>query len=220
MLRGFGDAGASAAAIGMMVDALAHDRECRSSADDAIDLVTTGPETGAVTNRDTRVVVSELFSAARSSVTVIGYAVYGGKQVFRALAERMEQVPDLDVRMYLDVQRRHIDTTRPDELVRRFAHRFRTEEWPGTRVPQIFDDPRSVLLDSSQPAGLHAKCIVVDRHTSFISSANFTGPAQLKNIEISVVIRSGSLAERLDGHFEALARNGALRPLTELTGAF
>lgn len=51
--------------------------------------------------------MSELFSAASTSVTVVGYAVYGGKQVFRSLAERMEQLPDLDVRMYLDVQRKH-----------------------------------------------------------------------------------------------------------------
>jgi phosphatidylserine/phosphatidylglycerophosphate/cardiolipin synthase-like enzyme len=213
MLRRFGEAGASPAAIGLMLEQIARDRERRASADDAIDLVSTGPETAAVPNRDTRVVVSELFSAACTSVTLVGYAVYGGKQVFRSLAERMEQLPELDVRMYLDVQRKHLDTTRPEELVRRFAHRFRTEEWPGTRLPRVFYDPRSVLLDNAQRASLHAKCIVVDRRTSFISSANFTGPAQLKNIEIGVVIRSRSLAERLEDHFDALARTGALQSL-------
>jgi phosphatidylserine/phosphatidylglycerophosphate/cardiolipin synthase-like enzyme len=210
MLQALAVAGAPAGAIAAFLDAVARDREMRRAAEDAIELVSTGPETAAVPNRDTRVVVSELFASARASVIVVGYAVYQGKQVFRALAERMERCPELVVRMFLDIQRAHLDTSMPEELVRRFAHRFRTQEWPGDRMPEVFYDPRSVELEAMKRASLHAKCIVVDSATCFVSSANFTGAAQLKNIEIGVLIRSNNLAQQLTDHFRALVQSGAL----------
>jgi hypothetical protein len=211
MLQALAAAGASPGAIALFLDAIAREREMRRSAEDAIELVSTGPETVAAPNRDTRVVVSELFASACTSVTVVGYAVYQGKQVFRALAERMDGNPNLVVRMYLDIQRAHMDSSMPDELVRRFAHRFRTQEWPGERMPEVFYDPRSVELETTKRASMHAKCIVVDEATCFVSSANFTGAAQLKNIEIGVLIRSTRLAQQLTDHFRALVQNGALR---------
>jgi hypothetical protein len=48
-----------------------------------IDLVTTGPEPGGITNRDTSVVVRELFAHAKESVLVVGYAVYQGNACSR-----------------------------------------------------------------------------------------------------------------------------------------
>lgn len=213
MLQGLAAVGASAAAIAVFLDAVARDREVRRDAEDAIELVSTGPETPAAPNRDTRVVVSELFASACTSVMVVGYAVHQGKQVFRALAERMDGNAGLVVRMFLDIQRARLDSSAPDELVRRFTHRFRTQEWPGERMPEVFYDPRSVELESARRASLHAKCIVVDGHTCFVSSANFTGAAQLKNIEIGVLIRSASLAQRVEAHFESLVQAGSLRSL-------
>jgi hypothetical protein len=209
-------AGASGASLALVLDAIADDRERRAAVDDAIDLVSTGPETPAAANRDTRVVVSELFATACTSVLVVGYAVYNGRQVFRALGERMEQLPELDVRMFLDVQRPWRDTTLPEELLRRFARRFKTEEWPGTRLPRVYYDPRSLALDPKQRASLHAKCIVIDSHTAFISSANFTAPAQLRNIEIGLLVRSRPLAERLAAHFDALAEAGHMQRVPAL----
>lgn len=44
-------------------------------------LVMSGPEAPGVANRDTRVVVRELFANAQVSVLVAGYAIYQGKSV-------------------------------------------------------------------------------------------------------------------------------------------
>jgi hypothetical protein len=66
----------------------------------------------------------ELFASARRSVLVAGYAVYQGREVFRALADRMAELPELNVRMFLDVQRGPGDTSMASEVVKRFADRF------------------------------------------------------------------------------------------------
>src|SRR5271155_5905036 len=93
----------------------------RSIAEDLVDLVTSGPEAAGVSNRDTAVVVHELFSRAQQSVMVAGYAVYQGQRVFQALAARMNELPELRVRFFLDIQRGQGDTTADRQIVRRFA---------------------------------------------------------------------------------------------------
>jgi phosphatidylserine/phosphatidylglycerophosphate/cardiolipin synthase-like enzyme len=54
---------------------------------------------------------------------------------------------------------------------------------------------------------------VVDELQAFISSANFTEAAQLRNIEVGVLIRSPVLARQLIQHFETLAAARILKPI-------
>ncbi len=203
------DQGFQAEQMATMLDLLVWDRCRRPKVEDALDLVTTGPEVPGVTNRDTGVVVRELFAGAQRSVLVAGYAVYQGREVFRALADRMAERPEIDVRMFLDVQRGPGDTSMASEVVKRFAERFKTREWPeGRPLPKVFYDPRSLDLEADKRACLHAKCVVVDGEAVFISSANFTEAAQERNIEMGLLVRSRWLAERVTRHLETLLAAG------------
>ncbi|MBI4601329.1 MAG: phospholipase [Planctomycetes bacterium] len=200
--------------LAWFLEALAAERGGRTGVLEAVDLVSTGPEAPGAANRDTAIVVRELFAAARRHVLVAGYAVHQGRQVFQALAERMDLDPALRVRMFLDVRRPQGDTSADSEVLARFATRFRRDEWPGRRLPEVYHDPRSLALDPARRASLHAKCVVVDREVAFISSANFTEAAQERNIEVGVLIRSASLAAKIAHHFESLAEAGYLVPVS------
>jgi phosphatidylserine/phosphatidylglycerophosphate/cardiolipin synthase-like enzyme len=170
-----------------------------------------GPEAPGVANRDTRVVVRQLFANARTSVLVAGYAVYQGKSVFQALADRMLTVPNLKARLFLDIQRGSGDTTLASLLVHRFAERFRSTQWPEDRpLPEVYYDPRSLDLSAHEKSAMHAKCIVVDGRHVFISSANFTEAAHNRNLEVGLLIRSCSLAANLATHFNALVEQQLL----------
>jgi phosphatidylserine/phosphatidylglycerophosphate/cardiolipin synthase-like enzyme len=204
------DEGMKPAHLALLLESLAAARSHCPEVRDPIDLVWTGPEAPGTANRDTSVVVRELFSNAKEYVLVAGYAVYQGREVFRALADRMTQLPELKVRMFLNVQRRPRDTSKDSELIREFSHRFKTVEWPGKRLPEVYFDPRSLEMDSSKRASLHAKCIVIDLKTAFVSSANFTEAAQIRNIEAGVLLQSARFAMRLAEHFETLASAGML----------
>ncbi len=103
-------------------------------------------EAGAVPGlhaRDTRRVYEELLGAAEHSAWVTTFAFFDGPRAFEVLAGRMDETPALNVTLLLSVQRRKGDTTSADRLVRQFADRFWTQEWPGTRRPRVFYDPRS-----------------------------------------------------------------------------
>lgn len=206
--------GFSEVQIAAALDLVQQDRQRRPRLEDAIDLVTSGPEARGVTNRDTRVVVRELFANASQSVLVAGYAVYQGQKVFESLADQMLNNPNLVVRMFLDIQRGPGDNSAPSELVRRFSNHFRTQQWPHDRpYPQLFYDSRTVELSPHKHASLHAKCVVVDNRSVFVSSANFTEAAQQRNLEVGLLIHSRSLAERLTRHFDTLLSEGLLQSM-------
>jgi len=204
--------GVQTRALTKLLELLATAIADRPPLEDIIDLVTTGPDSGGLASRDTSVVVRDLFHNAKDSVVVVGYAVHQGREVFQALADRMIENPKLDVRMYLDIQRKIGDTSTASELVRRFENRFRSSQWPpGKPLPQVFYDPRSLELERGKCAALHAKCIVVDGCELFLSSANFTEAAQQKNIELGVLFHSAPMAARVLRFFTSLVESGRLK---------
>ena len=194
----------------LLLDALTAERKLRA---DALELVTSGPDIAGVT-RDTGVVLRELFTEAEHRVLVVGFAVHQGREIFAALADRMRHRAGIAVRFCLDVRRAPGDTTRSDALLHRFAERFVRQEWPGLRLPDLFYDPRSLAQGESNRASLHAKCVVVDGVKAFIGSANLTEAAQLRNIEIGLVVTGALIADAVERHFEALIAGGHLQPLS------
>jgi phosphatidylserine/phosphatidylglycerophosphate/cardiolipin synthase-like enzyme len=213
-LQSLSQSGFGAEQVAITLDLIRGDREARPRVEDVLELVTTGPEVPGIANRDTSVVVRELFASARESVLVAGYAVYQGQRVFQALADRMVELPGLKVQMFLDIQRGHRDTTMPVELIRRFAERFRSHQWPKDRqLPEVYFDPRSLETDPDRRACLHAKCVVVDVKEVFVSSANFTEAAQQRNLEIGLLIRSPDVASRVTQYFNGLLSRGLMLPI-------
>lgn len=204
--------GCTPQAMARLLTLLAACAEQRPLLEDVVDLVATGPGTNERQPRPTAVVVSDLFRGAEKSVIVAGYSVHQGQSVFRDLAQRMEELPELQVRLYLDIQRGNGDTSLPDEIVKRFSYRFRTTQWPAGRpIPAVYYDPRSVALDRSQISALHAKCVVIDGKRLFVSSANFTEAAQQRNIEIGLLLDSELLASRIDRFFGDLVTKELLK---------
>ena len=176
------------------------------------DLVWSGPEVPGLHARGTRRVYEELLGSARRSVWVSTYVFFDGPRAFAALAERMDAIPDLQVTLLLNIQRKRGDTTAPDQLVRRFADRFWTTDWPGEARPRVYYDPRSLELDG--PTGvLHAKAVVADGEAVFTTSANLTDAALDRNIELGILIRDRALAASVTGHFQGLIDKEMLSPL-------
>lgn len=177
------------------------------SADEPVSLVWSGPEGVGARTRDTSVVVRELFARARSQVLVVGFAVHQGRAIFAALADRLDAERALRARLCLHVERRRGDTTIAAQLLKEFADRFRGEQWPGKRLPEVYYDPRTLEMEEPgrrKRAALHAKCIVVDDERAFVTSANFTEAAQERNIEVGALIGEASFARALSEQFQSL----------------
>lgn len=178
------------------------------------DLVWSGPRIPGLYARDTRQVYEELLSSAEHSVWASTYAFYDGPRAFKVLADRMEAKPDIRVKLLVNIQRKRNDTSNGDHVVRRFTDHFWNHEWPGEIRPTVFYDPRSV--EPGGPRGvLHAKSVVVDDRSTFITSANMTEAALDSNVELGVFIVDRAFALSVCGYFQGLIDLGMLAVLPQ-----
>ena len=177
-----------------------------------IEVVVSGPDTAA-TARDTGVVVRQLFDRARTRVLAVGFAVHQGKSVFQTLARRLDDDESLEATLCIDVRRQRGDTALDSQVVRRFAENFVDNEWPGTRLPRVYYDPRSLAPSGKTASALHAKCVVADDREALVTSANFTEAAQARNMELGLLVAAPAVAGRIEEHFHSLIRDGHLERL-------
>ena len=196
--------------IAIVVDAAAQAKAAMPDPVTLFDLVLSGPELPGIPTSDTAAVMQTLIEDAASEILLVGYAVHNGERLFERLAARMQALPALRVTFCLDISRPFSDTSLASEIVRRFAHEFRTKHWPWPILPNLYYDPRSLSENMTQRSSLHAKCIVVDRRAALVTSANFTEAAQVRNIEAGVLLRHAPLVWRLAEYFEGLVTTGQL----------
>jgi phosphatidylserine/phosphatidylglycerophosphate/cardiolipin synthase-like enzyme len=163
-------------------------------------------------SRDTAVVAHELFREARTSVVVSTFSIGhrredgepAGHPLLLPLAERMDALPSLHVRFYVNIRRPQWQATASEEeVVVAWARWFRAEVWPWERVPEVYFDPRTLQM-GDEVACLHAKCIVVDDARALVTSANLTEAAHSRNVEAGVLLDDPALAKGLRLRFEAL----------------
>jgi phosphatidylserine/phosphatidylglycerophosphate/cardiolipin synthase-like enzyme len=199
--------------VALMLRLLGEERQERSRAEDLAELVWSGPEVTGSATRHTAVVIRDLFASAKRSVLAACFAIYQGRELFKTLANRMEEISELRVRVFLNVPRPGMIESSEGQILRQFIETFRTIHWPGQKLSELFYDPRSLFADPVARASLHAKCVVVDEERAFITSANFTEAAQERNIEAGVLLSIPGIAKALCTQFENLVSRGILKAL-------
>ena len=115
---------------------LCQDRRQRPVAEDLIDLVWTGPEAAGIVNRDTSVVVREMFQSAGNRCWSPAMPSTRATPSSRHWPSAWTRIPQLSVQMFLDIQRPSHDHSSPSELVRRFAERFADQRMARPAVPR------------------------------------------------------------------------------------
>lgn len=205
-------AGIDGAAVAL--EMLLNDRKLRSiDLNSILNLVWTGPEIPGVRNRDTKIVVADLFRRAQKSIIVSGYSFYRGNEIFEELATKLDSNQNFSIKIFMNLSQDHTQVGSEADLVSRRREEFFRYNWPWQRKPEIFYDPRAVNDNNSEKAVLHAKCIVRDCEDLYIGSANFSEAAHSRNIEAGVLIKSVDLAKKLERHFLGLIEADLVKPL-------
>lgn len=173
-------------------------------------VVWSGPEVPGVHSRDTRRVFEELFRTFKESLWISTYALYDAASLFETVAKRMDREPSLKVTILLNLMNsRRLDS---NTAVLEFARKFWKRDWPGKSLPRVFYDERA-LRDGPDRAVLHAKGVVADGSTVFVTSANLTEAAFDRNIELGTLLHDRSMGLSVIRHFERLIETKMLSPL-------
>lgn len=196
-----------AEALRLALQAIVNDRRARTAP--APELVWTGPETVSSSARDTSIVLREMFASAKSSVLVAGFSFDHGDEILRALQEAIA-LRGVRAAVFAHFDRCRKSATDLEAYARKCGAEFLRDCWSlGPPYPELYYDPRT--LPSKSIVSMHAKCVVVDTSTAFITSANFTDRGQTRNIEVGVRIDDPAFARELEAHWWGLVSAGALR---------
>lgn len=192
-------AGHSRNACLLVLDALLAER---ASQRPPPELVWTGPEAPRATARDTAVLLRSLFERARESVILAGYSFTHAHEVLKPLADNMKQ-RDLEVLFFVHVDQPKPGTD-PEAWVESQLRTFLETNWPfSDPKPTLYYDNRA-LRPGPPWSSLHAKCVVIDHKTAFLSSANFTHQGQEKNIEAGILLEDPDFAAHLAAQWRSL----------------
>lgn len=205
--------------IAVALELLGEEQRATQEARDRVELVwTDAPERRAPGARTTSAVVRSLFETAERSVIVVSYALDDGdkgRALLGPLLDRLEECPELDVRLLLNVIRERGDAREDEELLRKQAEKI-ASLWGDAPRPSVFYDPRAFIRKRGPRACLHAKCVIVDDARALVTSANFTEAAHERNVEAGVLVGDTGFVTALRRRFEGLIRNGAVLPVPGL----
>lgn len=159
-----------------------------------VDLVWTGPKTTAVNARTTREALLEVINAADHQLTLFSYA---GRQVPDVVAAILTDVErHVDVRMVLETSKDSQGSLTHDaaEAFTDLAGKCAFYIWPLEQRQE----------HSDKSASMHVKAALADDHTALITSANLTGAALLRNMELGLLVKRGPVPAALAAHVDAL----------------
>ena len=156
-------------------------------------LVWTGPETSIVPTRKTEQVMVEVIDSALKKLFVVSYVFYNAQATIDAINRSIDR--GVSVKILLESSEEQGGTLDMDGL------NSMQSKVPGASL--LIWSSQSRLLAGTK-ASVHAKCIVADGETAFVTSANLTSAAMERNMEVGIKLTGGPIPSQLQDHFEAL----------------
>lgn len=161
-------------------------------------VVWTGPTVRTLAVRPTLQVVLELIRRARTSLTVVTYAGHNIAELVSAIdSARLDHA--VSVRLLLETEADSGGRLKGDAAAA-FGN-----------LPKAVPVYRWPLANRGAAGGaMHVKTVIKDRDSMLVSSANFTGAAMDRNMELGLLVEGGDLPEVVDRHFDELIEAGQI----------
>ncbi|PWQ93499.1 DISARM system phospholipase D-like protein DrmC [Leucothrix arctica] len=167
-----------------------------------VQLVWTGPDFNQVPIRHSEQILLELINSAHTSLYIISFVLVKVPAVEEAIVRALAR--DVDVRMLLESEDKDGAGNFQDTI-----KRLQTE------IPELIlyiwpRENRETIAGGF--ARVHAKCVVADQKTAFITSANLTAAALDKNIEMGVHVKGGKIPLTIYQQFLGMIRAREITP--------
>lgn len=156
-----------------------------------VELVWTGPSSELVPTRKTEQALLQVIQAANAKLFLTSFVAYDVAPIMAALRDASER--GVAISMLLESSDQHGGGISIDAIGKM------RKAFPDAKV-YFWRDKRDEFADGK----VHAKVAVADEQLCFISSANLTGHAMEKNMEAGLLVKGGSIPEKLHRHLEAL----------------
>lgn len=160
-----------------------------------IELVWTGPKSEFVPVRRTEQVLLQLVNQAKDRIFIVSFVTYGIPALEQALIQAMDRGVDLSILIERGEEEGGKLSFDPVGAL--------ASNLPGATL-YIWPPDNREKDEYGNYGAVHAKCAVADGDVAFLTSANLTGAALEKNMEMGLLIRGGTIPTAIQRHFDAL----------------
>lgn len=177
----------------------------RRRKEQTLEVVWSGPMPPDSTLRRSEQALVETINASRSEAWLVSYVAYRVTSVRESLQAALER--GVAVNLLLenrDSSQGQIDFDGLKALGDIRGRGARVLEWPLEERE---------LGGTGKPGLLHVKACVADRCRMLVSSANLTGAAFDRNMELGLLVRGGDHPRRFTEHLEWMLREGVIRDM-------
>lgn len=163
----------------------------KAASEQSTELVWTGPTTPFVSARRTEQALLQVINSAEQSLFITSFVAYDVSSIVKALNTANDR--GVTISMLLELSQDYGGSITFDTIgkMRTLVPAAKLYAWH--EKSDLFADGR-----------VHAKVAVADERICFITSANLTGHAMEKNMEVGVIIDGGSIPAMLNDHLNAL----------------
>lgn len=172
----------------------------KSAAEQISELVWTGPTTPFVSARRTEQVLLQVIGTARSTLFITSFVAYDIAVIVTALNSASNR--GVSISMLLELSENHGGSISFDSIGKMKAL------IPAARF-YVWRDKASQFSDGR----VHAKVAVADGKMCFITSANLTGHAMEKNMELGVLISGGKIPQQISDHLMSLCHTKEIQEI-------
>lgn len=188
------------AAVAAMVHTARATRQ-RTADEEKVELVWTGPDSAAIRAKPTSHVVTDVINAAERHLLLVSFATRRVERIHTALQAAADRGVDISL---------VVET--PEAAGDQYAQNGQ-DPFGGIPASRYTWNPERRPKYGARVAVLHAKLVIADDTTAFITSANLTGRALDDNIEAGVLVTGGPIPKNLCDHFRDLTYKGVLLQL-------
>ncbi|MBX6764743.1 MAG: phospholipase [Rubrobacteraceae bacterium] len=184
---------------GLLVGAAHAWREARTQV--SVELVWTGPKTPFVETRLTEQVLLDLVRSAEEELFLVSFVAVGVPTIEEALREAMDRNVLVSILVERGKDHGGMLSFDPVDPLR--------NSLPGASV-YVWPPENREVDDVGRYGSVHAKCAVADGRIAFVTSANLTGAALEKNMELGLLVTGGEIPLSIHRHLEALIVTGRI----------
>ncbi|AHV36243.1 MULTISPECIES: DISARM system phospholipase D-like protein DrmC [Aeromonas] len=163
----------------------------KATAEQSTELVWTGPTTPFVSARRTEQALLQVINSAKRTLFITSFVAYDVSTIVTALNEANER--GVAISMLLELSQDQGGSITFDAIAKMMAL------VPSARLYAWHEKS-----DPFSGGSVHAKVVVADDRECFITSANLTGHAMEKNMEVGLLISGGHIPKQLHGHLRSL----------------
>ena len=138
----------------------------------------------------------ELIDSANKDLFIVSFVAYKADKVYKAIRSALDR--GVVVRILTESSKENGGSLEgdPAEILKK--------KFPDAKFYRWEDD-------SSSQHVVHAKCAIADGDAVLVTSANLTGAAMSKNMELGLLVKDRNVAGKLQRHFKALIDEHPIR---------